>query len=185
MLDADAAGGQADRLIATYRSLGKIGAASPARLAALVGAPAASLLAAHRRALVFGLREPAVHGPMLATRYELIDYLHHRMAYDVTEGLRVFFLNRRRELIAEEVVARGGPDGVVTEPRQVLARALEVGATGLILVHNHPSGDSRPSAADRRFTRLLATAGECLGIRLHDHLVVARDGVRLVETGGS
>lgn len=128
------------------------------------------------------LREPAVRGPVMATRYELIDYLHHRMAHDAHEGLRVFFLNRRRELIAEEVVALGGADGLAIEPRQVMARALELGATGLILVHNHPSGDPTPSAADRRFTRALAVAGEHLGVRLHDHLVVARDGARLVPT---
>lgn len=160
-----------------------IAAASPARLATLVGPPAARLLAAHRAATLFGLREPAVRGPIVATRYELIDYLHHRMAHDATEALRVFFLNRRRELIAEEVIARGGPDAIVAEPRQVLARALECGATGLILVHNHPSGDPTPSPADRRFTRALAIAGECLGIAVHDHLVVARDGVRQVAKG--
>lgn len=98
------------------------------------------------------------------------------MAHDPAESLRVLFLNLRRELIAEEVLARGGVEGLGIEPRQVIARALELGATGLILVHNHPSGDPTPSLADRRFTQRLATAAECLGIRLHDHLVVARDG---------
>lgn len=183
-IDPAGAGGQADRLIATFGSLAAIGAATPARLAALVGGPAARLLAAHHAALLFGLREPAVRGPIVATRYELIDYLHHRMAHDVVEGLRVFFLNRRRELIAEEVVARGGPDGVAAEPRQLLVRALECGATGLILVHNHPSGDPTPSLADRRFTRALAAAGSHLGIAIHDHLVVARDGVRHIVGDG-
>jgi DNA repair protein RadC len=182
VVDGAGAGEAADRLIAAFGCLAAIGAAAPARLVTLVGAPIAGLLAAHRAALLFGLREPAVRGPMVATRYELMDYLHHLMANRTTEDLRVFFLNRRRELIAEEVIAHGGPDGIAAEPRQVLTRALEVGATGLILVHNHPSGDPGPSAADCRFTRQLAIAGECLGIRLHDHLVVARDGVRSVET---
>lgn len=180
-IDAAAAGAWADRLIASFGTLARIGAVSSSRLAALVGAPAAELLAAHRAALLFALREPAVRGPLLATRHELTDYLHHRMAHDPVESLRVFFLNGRRELLAEEVIARGGPAGIAADPRQVLVRALELGATGLILVHNHPSGDATPSAADRRFTRSLAVAGDCLGVRLHDHLVVARDGIRSVD----
>jgi DNA repair protein RadC len=112
----------------------------------------------------------------VSTRYELLAYCRHAMAHDRHESLRVFFVNLRRELIAEEVVARGGPDGVMVEPRQIIARALDLGATGLILVHNHPSGDPAPSEADRRFTRRLGAAAACLGLRLHDHLVVARDG---------
>lgn len=132
--------------------------------------------------MLFGLREVATRGPILATRYELLEYLHHAMAHDPAESLRVFFVNLRRELIVEEVLARGGVDGLGIEPRQVIARALELGATGLILVHNHPSGDPAPSLADRRFTQRLAIAGECLGIRLHDHLVVARDGHERIST---
>ncbi|SFP74201.1 JAB domain-containing protein [Sphingomonas rubra] len=181
MVDRGDAREAADRLIAAFGSLAAIGAAPRRRLAALVGEPAAALVAAHRAAMLWALREPAVRGPVMATRYELIDYLYHRMAHDPTESLRVFFLNRGRELLAEEVVARGGPDALAVEPRQVMARALELGATGLILVHNHPSGDPSPSLADRRFTRALAAAGEHLGVRLHDHLIVARGGTRLME----
>lgn len=117
-----------------------------------------------------------MRGPILATRYEFIEYLHGVVAHAPDESLRVFFLNTRRELLAEEVLARGDLDGVALEPRRVLARALEIGATGLVLVHNHPSGDPAPSAADRRFTQRLANGGAHLGIRLHDHLVIARDG---------
>ncbi|MDP1025967.1 JAB domain-containing protein [Sphingomonas sp. KR1UV-12] len=111
----------------------------------------------------------------------MLDYLRHAMAFDPVEQLRAFFVNTRRELIAEEQIARGGPSGVSVEPRQVLVRALALGATGVILVHNHPSGDPMPSPADRRFTRRLATAGECLGIQLHDHLIVARGGTHAIE----
>ena len=181
VVDADGADERAALLLRRFGSLAAIGAAPRARLAALVGAPAAALLVAHRDAMLAALREPAVRGVLLATRHDLVEYLHHRMAHDTVEELRVLYLNRRRELIAEEVVARGGPDGLLAEPRPVIVRALELGATGLLLVHNHPSGDPTPSRADRRFTRALATAGACLGIQLHDHLVIARDGHALVE----
>jgi len=180
--DADTA---ADRLLRRFGSIAAIGSASFAQLAALVGPASARLLAAHREAMLVALREPAVRGPLLATRHDLVEYLHHRMAPAAIEELRVFFLNRRRELIAEEVIARGGPDGLLAEPRPVVVRALELGATGLLLVHNHPSGDPTPSRADARFTRALVTAGACLGIRLHDHLVIARDGHALVEVGST
>ena len=150
--------------------------AALSRLPALVGPQVAALLRAHRAAALFALREQAVCGPILATRYDLLDYLHAAMAHDGEEALRVFFLNARRELIAEEVIARGGIGDIAVEPRRVLVRALELGATGLLLVHNHPSGDPTPSIADRIFTRRLTTAGDSLGILLHDHLVLARDG---------
>jgi DNA repair protein RadC len=146
------------------------------RLVELVGSPAATLIAAHRAAARYALREAAVRGPIVSTRYELLDYCHHAMAHDRHESLRVFFVNLRRELIAEEVIAHGGPDHLAVEPRRILVRALELGATGLILVHNHPSGDPMPSDADRRFTQRLANGAASLGLRLHDHLVVARDG---------
>lgn len=170
----------ADRLIAAFGSVAAITAAAPAQLLSITGENIAALITAHRHAMLFALRERAVRRPLLTTRYQLIAYLHHAMAYDIHESLRVFFLNLRRELIAEEVLAQGGVDGIAVQPRQIIVRALEVGATGLILVHNHPSGDPAPSHADRRFTRQLALAGDCLGIRLHDHLVIARDGVERI-----
>ncbi|MFS0771522.1 JAB domain-containing protein [Sphingomonas sp. 1P08PE] len=120
-------------------------------------------------------------GALLTTRYELLDYLRQAMAFDTVESLRALFVNARRELIVEEEIARGSPAAVVVEPRQVLARALALAASGVILVHNHPSGDASPSPADRRFTQRLATAGDCLGIRLHDHLIVARGGTQAIE----
>ncbi len=152
-------------------------AAPTAHLLLLLGDPAAvATIAAHRRMMLYTLREAVVARPLLATRYDLLRYLHHAMAFDTDESLRAFFLDAARRLIAEEVVARGGPDAIAVEPRQVLTRALAVGAAGLILVHNHPGGDPAPSDADRRFTRRLATAGECLGVQLHDHLIVSRSG---------
>lgn len=178
IVDPDRAGRWTDAILERHGGLNAALAAGEASVLPLVEyrSQAVALLVAHRRAALFALRERAAAGPIVATRHELIDYCRQRMAHDRDEQLRVFFLNGRRELLAEEVIARGGPGGVVVQPRQILARALEVGASGLTLVHNHPSGDPTPSDLDRRFTRKLAVAAEALGIRLHDHLIVARGG---------
>ncbi|MBJ6123203.1 JAB domain-containing protein [Sphingomonas mollis] len=176
----------ADQLIAAFGSVGAVLAGSAQRLRAVLDGDerAVALLVAQRRTILWVLRERVVRRPIIATRHDLIRYLHHRMAHDGEESIRVFFVNGRRELLAEEVLAHGGPDAVAIEPRRVIVRALELAATGIVLIHNHPSGDPSPSIADRRFTRRLALAGDCLGIRLHDHLIVARDGYQRIEVVG-
>lgn len=183
MVDPALAADWADRLIAAFGGLAPVFAASPARLRPLVDGDirALTLIAAHRQAALATLRERVVRRPIVATRHDVLHYLHHRLAFEGEEALHVFFVNSRRELIAEEVLAQGGPTGIGIEPRQVIARALALAAAGVVLVHNHPSGDPAPSIADRRFTRRLAVAAECLGISVHDHLVVARDGHRRIE----
>jgi DNA repair protein RadC len=183
VVDPALAADWADRLIAAFGGLAPVFAASPVRLRPLVGndARALALIAAHRQAALATLRERVVRRPIVATRHDLLHYLHHQLAFEGEEALHVFFVNTRRELIAEEVLARGGPSGIGVEPRQVIARALALAAAGVVLVHNHPSGDPAPSSADRRFTRRLTVAAECLGISVHDHLIVARDGHRRME----
>jgi DNA repair protein RadC len=183
LVDPVAAPEWADRLIAAFGGLAPALAATPARLLPLVGGEtrAVALIVAHRRAAVAALRERAIRRPIVATRYDLLHYLHQSMAFEGEEALRVFFVNTRRELIAEEVLAHGGPAAIVVEPRVVIVRALALAAAGVVLVHNHPGGDPTPSVADRRFTRRLAIAAECLGIAVHDHLIVARDGHHRIE----
>ncbi|WP_162244329.1 JAB domain-containing protein [Sphingomonas sp. Leaf339] len=183
-IDATLAVVWADRLIAAFGNVGAVLAANAQRLKAVLGGEerVVALLVAQRQTMLWVLRERAVRRPIVATRHDLLRYLHHRMAYDGEESLRVLFLNGRRELLAEEVLAHGGSDAVAIEPRRVIVRALELAATGIVLIHNHPSGDPSPSFADRRFTRRLALAGECLGIQLHDHLIVARDGYERIGT---
>lgn len=178
IVDPDRAPRWAGSILDHHASLNAALVAREATLLPLVDgeAKAVALLAAHRRAALFLLREKVAAGPIVATRHELIDYCRQLMAHERDEQVRVFFLNGRRELLAEEVIARGGPEGVTVRPRQILARALEIGACGMVLVHNHPSGDPAPSDLDRRFTRKLAVAAETLGLRLHDHLIVARGG---------
>ena len=126
--------------------------------------------------MLFVLRERAFARPVLANRTSVLEYLQVAMGVDHEESLRVLFLNARRELLAEETMAQGGIDGVTVRPREIIRRALEVGATALVLVHNHPSGDPTPSASDRAFTRHIAIIAAALDITLLDHFVVGHGG---------
>ena len=104
----------------------------------------------------------------------LVDYCHTTMAHRDTEQFRVLYLDRKNVLIADEEQARGTVDHVPVYPREVVKRALELNASALILVHNHPSGDPTPSEADIAMTSQVCKAAGTLGITLHDHLVIGR-----------
>ena len=101
-----------------------------------------------------------------------------------TERFRILYLNRKNVLIADEVQQKGTVDHTPVYPREVVKRALELGATALIMVHNHPSGDPTPSKADIEMTQEVREAAEKLGIALHDHLVVSKDGYKSFKTMG-
>ena len=102
----------------------------------------------------------------------LLDYCHTAMAHRQTEQFRVLYLDRKNVLIADEEQAKGTVDHVPVYPREVAKRALELNASALILVHNHPSGDPTPSQADISMTGKVAAALDALGITLHDHLII-------------
>jgi len=104
----------------------------------------------------------------------LLDYCSTRMARNPIEEFRVLFLDRKNMLIADEAQARGTVDHAPVYPREVVKRALELGASALILVHNHPSGDPTPSRSDIAMTREIAAAAKVLRIEVHDHLVIGR-----------
>jgi DNA repair protein RadC len=104
----------------------------------------------------------------------LLDYCSARMARTPIEEFRVLFLDRKNMLIADEPQARGTVDHAPVYPREVVKRALELGASALILVHNHPSGDPTPSRSDIVMTRQIADAAKALNIEVHDHLVIGR-----------
>lgn len=104
----------------------------------------------------------------------LLDYCSARMARNPIEEFRVLFLDRKNILIADEAQARGTVDHAPVYPREVVKRALELGASALILVHNHPSGDPTPSRSDIAMTREIAAAAKALRIEVHDHLVIGR-----------
>src|SRR5690606_6506497 len=104
----------------------------------------------------------------------LLDYCHTTMAHRETEQFRLFFLDTKNVLIADEAQASGTVDHVPVYPREVVKRALELNASALILVHNHPSGDPTPSEADIIMTQKVRDAAEVMGITLHDHLIIGK-----------
>ena len=126
--------------------------------------------------MVHSLRTEALAGPRFADSQSLVDYLFLDMAYLPTERLRVMFLNTDNRLIYDETMAEGSVNETPIYPREIMRRSLEVGATALILAHNHPSGDPSPSHGDIEATRRVADAGNALGIAIHDHVIVARSG---------
>lgn len=113
---------------------------------------------------------------VLSSSSTVIDYCHAAMAYESREQLRVLFLNKRNMLIADEVQGHGTVDHTPVYPREVMRRALELSATGVILVHNHPSGAPTPSNADIDMTRRIVSASKLLGITVYDHIIIGRDG---------
>ncbi len=113
-----------------------------------------------------------------------MDYCRASMAYETTERFRILYLNRKNVLIADEVQQKGTVDHTPVYTREVVKRALELGATALIMVHNHPSGDPTPSQADISMTKEIKEAGEKLGIMLHDHLIVSKGGINSFKEMG-
>jgi DNA repair protein RadC len=98
------------------------------------------------------------------------------MAHETREQFRILFLDKRNVLIADEVQGRGTVDHTPVYPREVVKRALELSATAMILVHNHPSGDPTPSRADIDMTKVIIDAAKALDITVHDHVIIGRDG---------
>lgn len=106
----------------------------------------------------------------------LLDYCRIAMAFSEREELRLLFLDKKNNLIADEVQQRGTVDHTPVYPREIVRRALELSATALILVHNHPSGDPHPSLADKTMTAEVVRIAQPLGIVVHDHLIIGRNG---------
>jgi DNA repair protein RadC len=114
--------------------------------------------------------------PVLSSWSVVIDYVRAAQAFAEKEQFRILFLDKKNQLIADEVQQEGTVDHTPVYPREVVKRALELSATALILVHNHPSGDPTPSQADIEMTRQIASAAKPLGVALHDHIIVGKDG---------
>jgi len=114
--------------------------------------------------------------PVLSSWDALGDYLHATMAHRLTEEVRILFLNSKNMLIANEALWQGSVDEASVHVREVIARAIALGATALIIVHNHPSGDPTPSNQDIRLTRDLVDAGRHMKVTVHDHVIVGAQG---------
>ena len=166
----------ARRLLDTFGDLNRVVTAPPARLAAVEGVGEAvvgdlKLLEAVAQRM---MRARVMHRQVLSSWDALLDYCHTAMAHRETEQFRVLYLDRKNVLIADEEQARGTVDHVPVYPREVVKRALELNASALILVHNHPSGDPTPSQSDLVMTGQIQEAASVMGITLHDHLIVGK-----------
>ena len=173
-------------LLAEFGDLPTLLAASPAELARVkgMGEGAIAALKFVEAASVRALQRRALNRPVLASFDAVTDYLHARLAHELTEEFRVLFLNNRNILIHDERMGEGTVNQAPAYPREIVKRALELGATAIILVHNHPSGDPTPSRDDIQLTRVIADAAKPLGIAVHDHLVIARTGHSSLRAGG-
>ena len=122
------------------------------------------------------LRNDMEKKPILGSWQKLIDYCYVAMAHEKREHFRVLFLNRKNQLMADEVQQIGTVDHTPVYPREIIKRALELGATAMILVHNHPSGDPNPSDSDIAMTEEIIRAAAALDILVHDHLIISQNG---------
>jgi DNA repair protein RadC len=113
---------------------------------------------------------------LLGSWSAVIEYCRAAMAYETKEQFRILFLDKRNQLIADEVQQRGTVDHTPVYPREVVKRALELSSTAIILVHNHPSGDPTPSRADIDMTNTIINTAKPLGISIHDHIIIGKDG---------
>jgi DNA repair protein RadC len=168
----------AKALIQRFGSFAEVLAAPPQRLVEVKGVGEAivgELKIAEAVATRFA-RGAVSKRPVLASWAAVIDYCRAAMAFSDREAFRILFLDKGNKLIADEVQQTGTVDHTPVYPREVVKRALEVSATAVILVHNHPSGDPAPSQADIRMTREIVNVAKPLGITVHDHIIVGRNG---------
>jgi DNA repair protein RadC len=168
----------AKELIAKFGSFAEVVAAAPSRLKEIKGLGEAAITelkilhaAASRLA-----RGQVQKRPLLSSWSSVLDYCRTAMAYEDREQFRLLFLDKRNQLIADELQQTGTVDHTPVYPREVVKRALELSATALILVHNHPSGDPTPSRADIQMTQAIIEVARPLGISVHDHIIVGKDG---------
>jgi len=168
----------AKALIAKFGSFAEVVSTPPKRLQEVDGLGEAAIAeikivqaAASRLA-----RGEAKKRTVLSSWSAVLDYCRTTMAFADKEQFRVIFLDKRNQLIVDEVQQTGTVDHTPVYPREVIKRALEVNATAIILVHNHPSGDPTPSRADIQMTQAIVEIAKPLGISVHDHIIVGKDG---------
>lgn len=168
----------AKALIAHFGSLAEVLGASEARLKAVPGVSegvAVDLKVVMAASLRLA-RGQVMKRPVLSSWAAVIDYCRAAMAFEEREQFRILFLDKKNAVIADEVQQTGTVDHTPVYPREVVRRALELSATAVILVHNHPSGDPTPSRADVQMTKQIVEVAAPLGITVHDHIIIGREG---------
>jgi DNA repair protein RadC len=176
----------AKALIARFGDLAAVFAADPRRIAEVEGAGAAVALElkAIQAAFERAARIEAKRRPVVSSWTALTAYLRAGLQHETREQFRVLFLDRKNQIIRDEVMGEGTIDQAPVYPREVARRALELDAASLILVHNHPSGDPNPSAADVAITREAILACKAIGVGVHDHVIVGRHGLASFKSLG-
>lgn len=169
----------AKTLLREFGSFSAVFTATEARLSQIKGLGEASI--AHLKVIQavaarFSRDRLSDEKPILGSWSQLVDYCRAQMAFEPIERFRILFLDKKNRLIADEVQQTGTVDHTPVYPREVIKRSLELGASAIILVHNHPSGDPSPSAADVRMTKDIDAVARPLGITLHDHVIVGKSG---------
>ena len=167
----------ARRLLDTFGDFNRVVTASAARLMAVqgVGDAVVQELKIVEASAQRMMRARVMNRAVLTSWNALLDYCHTAMAHRETEQFRILYLDRKNVLIADEEQSRGTVDHVPVYPREVVKRALELNASALILVHNHPSGDPTPSDADITMTGQILDAAQVFGITVHDHLIIGKE----------
>lgn len=168
----------AKALIARFGSFAEVIAADAKELVKVkgVGENTAVALKTIQAAAIRLAREQIMNQPVISSWQKLLDYCRASLAFAKTEEFRVLFLDRKNVLIADEMQQTGTVDHTPVYPREVVKRALDLGASAIIMVHNHPSGDPTPSKGDIEMTTEVREACEKLGISLHDHLIIGKSG---------
>lgn len=166
----------AKTLLQSFGSLASVLSARADDLMAVSGLSenSVTLLKAIQTAAVRMGQKQVMKQPVLSNWEQLLSYCHIAMAHEANEQLRVLFLDKKNKLIADEIQQKGTVDHTPAYPREIIKRALNLGASALILVHNHPSGDPSPSRADMQLTDTVAEAAQMMGIHLHDHVIIAK-----------
>ena len=165
----------AKQLIKRFGSLADVISADPALLREETGSESVVRELKIVQAAALHLAQSAVlNRPLLSSWSALLEYCHAAMAYEKNEMFRILFLDHKNVLIADETQQQGTVDHTPVYPREVMKRAMNLSASAIILVHNHPSGDPTPSRADIEMTKQIIEAGRPLKIAVHDHIVVGR-----------
>ena len=175
----------AERLATTYPTLAELLSAEPPIVAEEGGRAAAAVLASARELMVHAAADELLVRTPLATQAAVADFLKILIGFRRDECLVLLLLDVRNGLLDYQIIAVGRPNSVEVDQRRIVMRAIACGATGIIIAHNHPSGDPSPSTPDLRVTRELANTCHALGICLHDHLVIAGGQVRSAMFAGS
>ncbi len=176
----------AKELIAHHGSLAGLLAADAVSLARFPGMGETSVAALKivQAAALRMLSEPVREMPIIASWQSLLDYLRADMAHLTIERVRVLYINSKNRLIRDDIASEGSIDEAAIYTREIIKRAIDLGATSIILVHNHPSGDSSPSRQDIRMTHDIAEVAKRLNINVHDHVIIGKDGIFSMRSSG-